>query len=153
MLSKNVKNKTCTPKLVFFNEKNKKDSNDFWHRKLSLKVKFWHFFNPPHYTNFQSSIIKFGWFLGKNLFGFVPPAWKLDNPYCYNDRPKVFKTHTKKDCYILHSHDICIVIFCPISKHKSDTPWKIPIILGGYLYFKFSFLKNLLTFLDTFLKA
>ena len=29
MLSKNVNNKKCAPKLVFFNEKNEKDSDDF----------------------------------------------------------------------------------------------------------------------------
>ena len=29
---------------MFFNEKkNEKDSDDFWHRKLTLKVKFWDF--------------------------------------------------------------------------------------------------------------
>ena len=39
MLSKNVNNKICAPKLVFFNEKIKKDPNDFRHRKLTLKVK------------------------------------------------------------------------------------------------------------------
>ena len=29
------------------------------------------------------------WFLGKNLSNFVPPAWKLDNPYNHNvlDKP------------------------------------------------------------------
>ena len=26
------------------------------------------------------------WFLGKYLSNFVPPAWKLHNPYCHNDR-------------------------------------------------------------------
>ena len=29
ILSKNVNNKKCAPKLVFFNEKNEKDSDDF----------------------------------------------------------------------------------------------------------------------------
>ena len=45
ILSKNV-NKKCAPKLVFFNEKWKKiykGLNDFWIRKLTLKVNFWHF--------------------------------------------------------------------------------------------------------------
>ena len=41
MLSKNVNNKKCAPKLIFFN--NEKSRNDFWHRKLTLKVKFWHY--------------------------------------------------------------------------------------------------------------
>ena len=61
MLSKNVSNNKCAPKLVFFNEqKIEKDSDDFWHRKL--KVKVWHFLTPPHYTNYQNSIILFCYF-------------------------------------------------------------------------------------------
>ena len=46
---------------------------------------------PPYFTNSQSSIISFGylyWFLVKNLSNFVPPAWKLDNPYCHNEDPQ-----------------------------------------------------------------
>ena len=44
MLSKSVNNKKCAPKLVFFNEKKiEKDSDDFWHRKFTLKVQFSHF--------------------------------------------------------------------------------------------------------------
>ena len=36
--------KKCAPKLVFFYEKKiEKDLDDFCHRKLTLKVKFWHF--------------------------------------------------------------------------------------------------------------
>ena len=39
MLSKNVNNKKCAPKLIFFNEKKiEKDSDNFWYRKLTLKV-------------------------------------------------------------------------------------------------------------------
>ena len=44
MLPKNVINKKCAPKLVFFNEKkNEKDLDDFLHRKLTLKVKILQF--------------------------------------------------------------------------------------------------------------
>ena len=32
--------KKCTPKLIFLNEKKKKDSDGFWRRKLTLKVLF-----------------------------------------------------------------------------------------------------------------
>ena len=50
ILSKNVNNKK-----MCFNEKQiEKDSDDFWHKKMTLKVKFWHFLKPP---NFQNSII------------------------------------------------------------------------------------------------
>ena len=70
-------------------KKIERDSDDFWHGKLTLKVKFWHFLKPPHYTNSQNSIIVCGmwvcWFLGKNLSNFVPPTWKLDNPYYHNE--------------------------------------------------------------------
>ena len=66
-------------------KQNEKDSDDFWRGKL--KVKFWHYLTPPHYTNSQNSKISFGylcWFLGKNPSNFVPPAWILDNPYYHN---------------------------------------------------------------------
>ena len=55
-------------------------------RQLALKVKFWPFLTPPHYTNSQNSLISVdcSWFLGKNISNFEPPAWKLDNPY-YHD--------------------------------------------------------------------
>ena len=42
-------------------KKIEKDSDDFWHRKLTLKVEFWHFLIPPHYSNSQNSIISFGY--------------------------------------------------------------------------------------------
>ena len=39
MLSKNVNHKKCAPKFMVFNEKkNHKDSDDFSHKKLTLKV-------------------------------------------------------------------------------------------------------------------
>ena len=42
--SKNVNNKKHAPKLIFFNEKKiEKDSDNFWHRKLTLKVRNWLF--------------------------------------------------------------------------------------------------------------
>ena len=43
----NANNKKCATKLIFFNKKIEKDLDDFWHRKLSLKVKFWHYLTPP----------------------------------------------------------------------------------------------------------
>ena len=41
-------NKKYAPKLVFSNEKKEEDSDDFRPRKLTLKVKFWHFLTAPH---------------------------------------------------------------------------------------------------------
>ena len=78
--------KKCAPKFVFFNEKIiQKDSDDFWRRKLTLKVRFQHFLTPPHYTNLQNSMISFdySWFLAKNLSNFVSLPWKLHNSYCH----------------------------------------------------------------------
>ena len=41
--SKNVNDKKHAPKLIFFNEKKiEKDSDNFWHRKLTLKVRNCH---------------------------------------------------------------------------------------------------------------
>ena len=58
MLSKNVNNKKCAPKLIFFNEKKiEKDSDNFIHRELTLNVNIWHFLTPPHIPNSQNSII------------------------------------------------------------------------------------------------
>ena len=67
-------------------KKNQKDSDDFWHRKLTLKVKFWYFLTAPHYSNFQNLVIsfKYSWFLAKNLSNFVSLPWKLHNRYCHN---------------------------------------------------------------------
>ena len=87
ILSKNANNKKCASKFVFFNEKkNEKDLDDFWHRKLTLKVKFWHFLTPSRYSNFPNLVFLFeySWFLAKNLSNFVSLPWKLHNPYCHN---------------------------------------------------------------------
>ena len=55
MLSKNVNSKKCAPIVKW--KKNEKDSKHFWHRKLNLKVKFWHFlvlFDTSHQPNSQN---------------------------------------------------------------------------------------------------
>ena len=73
--------------MAFFNEKkNQKDSDDFWHRKLTSKVKFWYFLTAPHYSNFQNLVISFeySWFLAKSHFNFVSLPWKLHNRECHN---------------------------------------------------------------------
>ena len=66
-------------------KKNQRDSDDFWHRKLTLKVKFWYFLTAPHYSNFQNMVISFeySWFLPKNLPNFVSLPWKLHNRECH----------------------------------------------------------------------
>ena len=90
MLSKNVNNKKCAPKLIFFNEKKiEKDSDNFWYRKLTLKVKRlgdFALFDTSPLTQFSkfNNFLWVCWFLGKNLSNFVPLVWKLHNRYCHN---------------------------------------------------------------------
>ena len=58
MLSKNANNKKFAPKLIFFNEKKiEKDSDNFCHRKLTLKVRFCHFLKIWHYVCWQKTVI------------------------------------------------------------------------------------------------
>ena len=89
-LSKNVFYQKCGPKLIFFNEKKiEKDSDNFWYRKLTLKVgrlgDFALFGTSPlvQFSKFKK-FLWVCWFLGKNLSNFVPPVWKLHNPYCHS---------------------------------------------------------------------
>ena len=46
---------------------------------------FENFWGPP-LTQFSkfNNFLWVCWFLGKNLSNFVPPVWKLHNPYCHN---------------------------------------------------------------------
>ena len=49
--SKNVNDKKCAPKLILFNEKLFwKDSDNFWHKKLTLKVRNWQFMSAEFGT-------------------------------------------------------------------------------------------------------
>ena len=89
MLSKNVNNKNCAPKLIFFNEKKiEKYSDRFWHKNLTLKVRFWSNFGTfdtsslNQFSKFKN-FLSVCWFLCKNISNFVPPVWKLHNPYCH----------------------------------------------------------------------
>ena len=88
MLSKNLNDKKCSPKFVFFNEKNQKDSDE---------IKWFHLTKA------------------KNHFNFVSLPWKLHNRYCHNRHPslsqKQFHFGAKREAkYILSStiynHDI-----------------------------------------------
>ena len=49
----------------------KSNFGTIWHLPLTQFSKFNHF-------------VWVCWFLGKNLSNFVPPVWKLHNPYCHN---------------------------------------------------------------------
>ena len=58
--SKNVNNKKCAPKIIFFNEFFfQKDSDIFWHRKLTLKVRI-----LPFLTTFAQLSARLKNFLG-----------------------------------------------------------------------------------------
>ena len=79
-LEKKVFSKKWSPKLIFLDENSFwKNSVDFWHRKLTLKVQFWHFLRPWHYVNLQNTAISFeySWFLSKNLAFYDPSSKKL----------------------------------------------------------------------------
>ena len=59
MLSKNVNNKKCAPKLIFFNEQEiEKDLNNFLRRKLTLiaPVQLVNIHYKPAYNSFNSYI-------------------------------------------------------------------------------------------------
>ena len=74
----------------------------FWYRKLTLKVKrlgdFSLFDTSPlvQFSKFKN-FLWVCWFLGKNLSNFLPPVWKLHNPYCHNLRTKALSC-----CLFLH---------------------------------------------------
>ena len=56
---------------------------------------FWNLLRPPlsQFSNF-SNFLWVCWFLGKKLFNFVPPVWKLHNLYCHT-------VHVPKNIYVL----------------------------------------------------
>ena len=55
-----------------------KDSDDFWCRRLTLKLEFWHFLTPSYPQNSIYLFLCACWFLDKNLSNFVSAAWKLN---------------------------------------------------------------------------
>ena len=57
--SESGNNKKISYNLVFLDEKNQKDSNDFLHRKLTLKVRFRHLLTT--HVNICESQIKMLW--------------------------------------------------------------------------------------------
>ena len=70
--------KKCALIFVFFNEKKiKKDLDDFWHRKLTLKVKFWH--QLAKFNDFIWPQLLFS----QKLFKFCTLHWKLHYRYCH----------------------------------------------------------------------
>ena len=105
----NVNNQKCASKLIFF--KKEKDSNDFWHKTLTWKSNFgtfWHLRSAP-----ILEIQKFFWvclFLGKNLSNFVPPVWKLHNPYCHIGYTETRKLKLKTQIFLLLTFRLCYTL-------------------------------------------
>ena len=97
-----------------------KDLDDFWHRKLTLKVKFWYFLTAPHYSNFQNLVISFeySWFLAKNLSNFVSLPWKLHNRKCHNVQSAWFKIWKKEYWNNQHFFLVYIQNFAHYSRIK-----------------------------------
>ena len=89
--SKNANNKICAPKLIFFNEKKLRKIRIIFDIENWLwKSRGWvilHFLIPPPLTQFSkfNNFLWVCWFLGNNLSNFVPPVWKLHNPYCHTE--------------------------------------------------------------------
>ena len=126
MLSKNVNNKQCAPKLIFFNEKKiEKDSDNFWYRKLTLKVKRlgdFALFDTSPLTQFSkfNNFLWVCWFLGKNLSNFVPP---FENSTTHIAILFNFRDHCLCSCNDSWNHIIALcdqhfdmegIWFCPI---------------------------------------
>ena len=89
MLSKNVNNKKCAPKLVFFNEKKiEKDLTDFWTWKIDFESQILALSDTFPLIQFSkfNNFLWVCWFSGKNISNFVSPVWKLYNPYCHTGR-------------------------------------------------------------------
>ena len=66
--SKNINNKRCAPKIIFFNGKrNYNDSGNFWRRKLSLKVRIlWFLTTNTQLTTRLKNFLR-GWLLVMGL--------------------------------------------------------------------------------------
>ena len=71
-------------------KKNQKISIDFWHKLLTLKLRFWHLLTFSHYVNSQDTINSFEYmdFWPKNLSNFVSLSWKLENLYYHTVLPQ-----------------------------------------------------------------
>ena len=117
MISKDVNNNKCAPKLIFFNEKkkkNEKDSYNFRHRKLIMKVEFWHFLTPPHYTTSQNSITSFEYVdFEANIFLIVYPP--LENSTTRNT------IREKQDLHLILSLIPTWIIFTNFCFHHRYT--------------------------------
>ena len=70
---------------------------------------FWH--PPLHQFSKFNNFLWVGWFLGKKLSNFVPPAWKLDNLY-YNIIHLQFLCFHKCECSLFWKLQSKSFFFC-----------------------------------------
>ena len=117
MLPTNVNNKNVLLNWYsLIKKKNEKYSDDFWHRKLTLKAKLRHVLTPFHYTNSQNSKISFDYvdFLAKIFRIMYPFAWKFNNPYCHNAQSFTqahrFRVNFISVCFYIASYIFCFAI-------------------------------------------
>ena len=76
------------------------------------------------------------WFLGKNLSNFVPPVWKLHNPYCH----KLYKQNFLLAKESVLSVQVLLKIeFRIYSKWKHNKKWKVK----GDVFWNFCVLLNI----------
>ena len=70
--------------LIFFSLKNTNLGVHFLITSLYF-LKWCPIFDTSQLTQFSkfNNFLWVCWFLGKNLSNFVPPVWKLHNPYCH----------------------------------------------------------------------
>ena len=67
-MSKNVNKRKAAPKLIFFNEKKIwNDSDDFWHRKLTLKVRILQYFTAFMQVYSRPKLFLLGWLLALSI--------------------------------------------------------------------------------------
>ena len=79
-------------------KKIEKDSDNFWYRKLTLKVKrlgdfaLFDTFPLTQFSKFKN-FLWVCWFLDIFFPDFVPSPWKIHKPYCYNVKPNLQVTY------------------------------------------------------------
>ena len=67
-------------------KKNEKDSYGFFAYKIGFESQILALFDTSRLHQFSkfNNFLWVCWILGKNISNFVPPAWKLDNPYYHS---------------------------------------------------------------------
>ena len=137
MLSKNVLLNSYSSM-----KKSHKDWNDFWCRKLTLKVRFRHFLTPPHYTNLQNSMISFdySWFFTQNLSNFVSLLENSTTDIAIIKKLSIFSKFGQLSHYSIKymMHFVVKVIY--VERYRViKSQLKNTILIMGCVIFKLSF--------------